>query len=76
MSDLQEDIKQKEIVIEKLESELQELRSRPFREEDFERGVSLSKPEFGSVQTSKSSLTPSTTSSTIPLRSPVDRLSS
>jgi predicted RNase H-like nuclease (RuvC/YqgF family) len=36
VSDLQQDIKQKEIVIEKLESELKALRSKPFRDEDYE----------------------------------------
>lgn len=34
--DLRQDIKQRQIVIEKLESELQELRTQPFTDEDFE----------------------------------------
>jgi predicted RNase H-like nuclease (RuvC/YqgF family) len=36
IAELQDDIKQKEIVIDKLESELQELRSKPFQDEEFE----------------------------------------
>ena len=36
MKGLQKDVKQKEIVIEKLESELKQLRTQPFLEDEFE----------------------------------------
>jgi len=36
VSDLRQDVKQKEIVIDKLETELKELRTQPFLEEEFE----------------------------------------
>ncbi|MFB6086593.1 MAG: hypothetical protein ABEJ84_07275 [Halodesulfurarchaeum sp.] len=36
VKDLQKDVKQKEIVIEKLESELKQLRTQPFLDEEFE----------------------------------------